>query len=282
MGILRLVATPIGNLEDVTLRALSVLRDASLIVAEDTRTTRKLLFRHGIRPRRLLSYNEHNMKARTPQVIAALREGDVAVVSEAGMPGISDPGYELVVAAVAAGFAVSPVPGASAVIAALAASGLPAREFTFLGFLPRRATERRRLFSSLAGEPRTIVAFESPHRIRQTLKYMLAVWGDRRIAVCRELTKLHEEVFRGRLSEAIERFAEPRGEFTLVVEGASGRPAASEDEVRAELQRRKAAGERAKDAVAAVAGASGLPRRRVYELWLAIDGAPAKPSRRRS
>src|SRR3990172_3637812 len=217
MGILRLVATPIGNLEDVTLRALSVLRDASLIVAEDTRTTRKLLFRHGIRPRRLLSYNEHNMKARTPQVIAALREGDVAVVSEAGMPGISDPGYELVVAAVAAGFAVSPVPGASAVIAALAASGLPTREFTFLGFLPRRAGGRRRLFSSLAGEPRTIVAFESPHRIGQTLEDMLAVWGDRRIAVCRELTKLHEEVFRGRISEAIERFAEPRGEFTLLL-----------------------------------------------------------------
>ncbi len=281
MPVLYVVATPIGNLEDVTLRALRVLREVSLIAAEDTRTTRKLLAHHGIRAR-LLSYNEHNKAARIPRLLAALREGDVALVSEGGTPAISDPGLDLVAAALGAGFAVTPIPGPSAVTAALAVSGLPTRQFTYLGFLPRRSGERRRLLASLRHDPRTIVAFESPHRLRRSLEDLRKEWGDRRLAVCRELTKAFEEVFRGRVSEALERFAEPRGEFTLVVEGASpaARPEPVEgraEEARRELLRRREAGEPAKRAVAEVAKRYGLPRRDVYRMWLETQPSPPPP-----
>jgi 16S rRNA (cytidine1402-2'-O)-methyltransferase len=274
MPILYVVATPIGNLEDVTLRALRVLREVSLIAAEDTRTTRKLLAHHGIRGR-LVSYNEHNKAARIPQLLAALREGDVALVSEGGTPAISDPGLDLVTAALEVGFAVTPIPGPSAVTAALAVSGLPTRQFTYLGFLARRSGERRRLFASLRHDPRTIVAFESPHRLRRSLEEMRTQWGDRRLAVCRELTKAFEEVFRGRISEALERFAEPRGEFTLVIEGARDVAAPATEEARRDLLRRKEAGEPAKRAVAEVAKRYGLPRRQVYRMWL--EAPPASP-----
>lgn len=273
MPTLYIVATPIGNLEDVTLRALRVLRDVPLIAAEDTRTTRKLLARHAIRAR-LVSYNEHNKKARIPRLLASLQDGDVALVSEGGTPVISDPGLDLVAAAVEAGFDVRPIPGPSAVTAALAVSALPTRQFTYLGFLPRRSGERRRLFASLRDDPRTIVAFESPHRLARSLSDMRSEWGDRRIAVCRELTKAFEEVFRGRISEALERFTEPRGEFTLVVEGAAGPAALSPDAARAELLRRKEAGEPAKVAVPEVVRLYGLPRRDVYRMWL--DAGPEK------
>jgi 16S rRNA (cytidine1402-2'-O)-methyltransferase len=272
MGTLFLVATPIGNLEDVTLRALNVLRTVSLVAAEDTRTARNLLSHYDIHAR-LLSYNEHNMRERTPRIIRALESGDVALVSEAGMPGVSDPGYELTVAALAAGHEVSPIPGASASVSAVAASGLPSRQFTFVGFLPRRSVERLRLFESLAGEKRTLVAFESPHRVRQALEDIRAALGDRRIAVCRELTKLHEEIFRGTLSEAIAHFAEPRGEFTLVVEGAPEEAAeVSDDDLRAELRRLRKLGASTRDAATEVASRTGVPRRRVYALSLELDG----------
>jgi len=277
MPVLYIVATPIGNLEDVTLRALRVLREVSLIAAEDTRTTRKLLAHHGIHSR-LLSYNEHNKAARIPHLLAALRHGDVALVSEGGTPAISDPGLDLVVAAVEAGFTVAPVPGPSAVTAALAVSGLPARQFTYLGFLPRRSGERRRLLASLRHHPRTILAFESPHRLRRSLEDLRTEWGDRRLAVCRELTKAFEEVFRGRISEALERFAEPRGEFTLVIEGATDTPAPPLEEARRDLLRRKGAGEPAKGAVSEVAKRYGLPRRQVYRMWLETPpGQPPPP-----
>ncbi|MDP9180226.1 MAG: 16S rRNA (cytidine(1402)-2'-O)-methyltransferase [Chloroflexota bacterium] len=272
MGTLFLVATPIGNLEDVTLRALNVLRAVSLVAAEDTRTARKLLSHYDIHAR-LVSYNEHNMRERTPRLMRALETGDVALVSEAGMPGVSDPGYELTVSALAAGHEVSPIPGASASVAAVAASGLPSRQFTFVGFLPRRSVERRRLFESLAGERRTLVAFESPHRLRRALEDIRAALGERRIAVCRELTKLHEEIFRGTLSEAIEHFAEPRGEFTLVVEGAPEPAAeATDEDLRAELRRLRILGASARDAAAEVARRTGVPRRRAYALSLEIEG----------
>ncbi len=274
MPVLYVVATPIGNLEDVTLRALRVLAEVSLIAAEDTRTTRKLLARHGIRAR-LVSYNEHNKGARTPQLLAALRDADIALVSEGGTPVISDPGLDLVAAALEAGFAVTPIPGPSAVTAALAVSGLPTRQFTYLGFLPRRSGERRRLFASLHDDPRTIVAFESPHRLLRSLADMRAEWDDRRIAVCRELTKAFEEVFRGRISEALERFAEPRGEFTLVIEGSAGPAAPSPDAARAELLRRKEGGEPARRAVSEVAKRYGLPRREVYRMWITAASDPA-------
>ena len=268
MGTLYVVATPIGNLEDVTLRALRVLREVSLIAAENTLTTRKLLSHYEIKAR-LISYTEHNSQARIPALLAALQDGDIALVSEAGMPAISDPGLELVAAAIAEGITVVPLPGPSAVTSAVAVSGLPARQFTYVGFLPRRSGERKRLLQSLAGEPRLLVAFESPHRLRATLADLLAMLGDRRIAVCRELTKLYEEVYRGRISDAIEHFREPRGEFTLVIEGAGDAPAAlDEATLKTELQRLRAAGKGARDASAEVADRYGLSRRAVYRLWL--------------
>jgi 16S rRNA (cytidine1402-2'-O)-methyltransferase len=270
MGKLYLVATPIGNLEDITLRALRVLREASLVAAEDTRTARKLLEHYGIK-KRLLSYNEHNMRARTPQLLAALREGDVALVSEAGTPGVSDPGYELAAAALEGGFELIAIPGPASVIAALSVSGLPMRSFTFLGFLPRRRGERRRLCQSLREEARTLVAFESPHRLRSSLEDVLEVLGDRRIAVCRELTKAFEEVFRGTVLGALEHFGEPRGEFTLVIEGApERRPAASPERARAQLERLRAAGLKGREAVRQVSEATGLPRREVYRMWVEL------------
>ena len=278
MPVLYVVATPIGNLEDVTLRALRVLREVSLIAAEDTRTTRKLLSHHGIRAR-LLSYNEHNKAARIPRLLAALKEGDVALVSEGGTPAISDPGLDLVAAAVEAGFAVTPIPGPSAVTAALAVSGLPTRQFTYLGFLPRRSGERRRLLASLRYDPRTVLAFESPHRLRRSLEDLRREWGDRRLAVCRELTKAFEEVFRGRISEALERFAEPRGEFTLVVEGATDAPPPPLEEARRDLLRRREAGETARRAVPEVTKRYGLPRREVYRMWLETPPGPPPPER---
>jgi 16S rRNA (cytidine1402-2'-O)-methyltransferase len=277
MPTLYLVATPIGNLEDVTLRALRVLREVALIAAEDTRTTRKLLAHHGIRAR-LTSYNDHNKGQKIPYILSALEQGDVALVSEAGMPAVSDPGVDLVAAAVAAVVAVVAVPGPSAVVTALAVSGLPTRQFTYVGFLPRRPAERRRMLSTLAGELRTIVALESPHRLRSSLADVLTVLGDRRIAVCRELTKLHEEVFRGRISEALAHFGEPRGEFTLVIEGAAGREVAPPDEaaVRGELRRLRQQGLGARRAVDEVALRFGLPRRQAYRLWLQAKDEPGQ------
>ena len=222
MGIgltLYVVATPIGNLEDITLRAMRILREVKLIAAEDTRTTRKLLARHEIRTP-LMSFHEHNHVRQTPRILEALSEGDVALVSDAGVPTVSDPGAELVRKALELGIEVTPIPGASAVTAALSASGMPADRFTFVGFLPRRRRDRLRVLEGLASIETTLVVFEAPHRLRSTLEDILSAWGDRRMAVCRELTKKFEEVFAGPISEALERFGEPRGEFTLVVEGA--------------------------------------------------------------
>ncbi len=223
MPTLYVVATPIGNLEDLSERALRVLREVRLIAAEDTRTTRKILARHGIATP-LVSFHEHNKASRLPALLDALAESDVALVSDAGTPLVSDPGYELVVEAVRRGYRVSPVPGPSAVTAALAVAGLPADQFVFLGFLPRDKKARTRLLTEVARQPRTIVAFEAPHRLRASLADVVQALGDRRMAVCRELTKLYEEVFRGTPREALEHFTQPRGEFTLVIEG--GAPSA--------------------------------------------------------
>ena len=267
MGSLLVVSTPIGNLEDTTIRALRLLREVRLIAAEDTRTTRILLRMYGIHTR-TVSYNEHNMRRRTPQLLAALEAGDVALVSEAGTPGVSDPGHELINAAIAAGFPVVPIPGPSALIAALVASGLPMRQFTFLGFLSRRPAERRRSLAHLAGEPQTLVVFESPHRVLALLSDLFFVLGDRRIAVCRELTKAFEEVFRGRISEAVEHFSNPRGEFTIVIEGATNPQPVSDESVNRHLQEARDRGLSARDAVKAVTAATGRSRREVYALWL--------------
>jgi len=216
--VLYVIATPIGNLEDISLRALRLLQEVKLIAAEDTRTTRHLLSAHDIRTP-LTSYHEHSKRAKLDYLLNYLEREDLALVSEAGMPGLSDPGYDLIVAAIERGVSVVPVPGASAVITALAISGLPTDQFLYIGFLPRRKGQRQRILSSIMEERRTIVAFETPRRFSEALQDMEEILGDRRISVCRELTKVHEEVFRGRVSQAREYFIEPRGEFTLVVEG---------------------------------------------------------------
>jgi len=218
MPVLYVIATPIGNLEDISLRALRLLREVKLIAAEDTRTTRHLLNAHNIKTP-LTSYHEHSKRAKLDYLLNYLEKEDLALVSEAGTPGLSDPGYELIVAAIEHGISVVPIPGASAVITALVVSGLPTDQFLYLGFLPRRKGQRQRLLSSILDEPRTIVAFETPHRLREALSDIEEILGNRRLCVCRELTKVHEEIFRGRVSQAREHFAEPRGEFSLVIEG---------------------------------------------------------------
>ena len=268
---LYVVATPIGNLEDISLRALRVLREVKLIAAEDTRKTRRLLTAYDIKTP-ATSYYEHNKQTKLDYILDCLKEGDIALVSEAGMPGISDPGYELIVAASQRGIAVVPVPGPSAITTALAISGLPTDSFTYIGFLPRKANARRRLLESTADETGTIIALESPHRLLAAMNDILLTLGDRRIAVCRELTKLYEEVFRGTVSGAIKHFAEPRGEFTLVIEGkgAKGKPQLTED-VEKQLHQMYLSGATAREAIAIVAGETGLSRKELYQAWLRLD-----------
>ncbi len=220
-GTLFLVSTPIGNLEDVTLRALRVLRESALIAAEDTRRTAKLLTHYGIHTP-TTSLHEHNEARKLTTILDRLRAGDqVALVSDAGTPAVSDPGFELVRAAIGAGIIVEAIPGPSAVLAALVVSGLPPGQFVFLGFPPARTTERRAFFAEERAERRTLVFFEAPHRIASTLSIALDVLGDRQGAVCREITKLHETLVRGPISQIIEMLGEPRGEFTVVVAGHS-------------------------------------------------------------
>jgi 16S rRNA (cytidine1402-2'-O)-methyltransferase len=219
-GTLYVVATPIGNLEDITLRALRVLREVAVIAAEDTRRTARLLQHYSISTP-TTSVHEHNERARVPALLERLAGGEsVALVSDAGTPVLSDPGTLLVAAAHAAGIRVEPVPGPSAALAAVSASGLPAGEVLFLGFPPPRAGARRRWLEALAAERRLLVLYEAPHRVRETLQDLLAVWGDRPMAVARELTKMHENLVVGPISGQIDRLGDPRGEYTLVVAGA--------------------------------------------------------------
>ena len=228
MSTLYLVATPIGNLADITQRAIETLKNVSLIAAEDTRKTRRLLTQYEIGTP-VTSYHEHNKKSKLPYLLSALEEGDIALVSDAGMPGINDPGYDIVQAAIQRDIQVVPIPGPSAITTALAASGITAEQFTHLGFLPRKTGARKKLLAPFAEDSRTITAFETPHRILSALADIYETLGDRRIAVCREMSKLHEEIFRGTVSEAINHFAKPKGEFTLVIEGKSRKKAPNTD-----------------------------------------------------
>jgi 16S rRNA (cytidine1402-2'-O)-methyltransferase len=222
-----LVSTPIGNLEDITLRAVRVLREVSLIAAEDTRHTAKLLTHFDIRTP-TTSFYEQVEQAKTPRLLARLASGEsVALVSDAGTPGVSDPGYRLVTAAVAAGVRVEAVPGASSLLAALVPSGLSTSAFSFLGFPPAREQARDRWLARFADRPETLVFFEAPHRVKATLEAIRRTLGDRQVAVARELTKLHEEFVRGTVSEVLGRLESPRGEFTLVVAGAGERETGS-------------------------------------------------------
>lgn len=266
---LYLVATPIGHLADITLRALEVLGKVSLIAAEDTRTTRNLLAAHRLR-NRITSFHQHNWRRKLPSLLEHLRSGDVAMVSEAGTPGVSDPGYELVVAAIERGIPVVPVPGPSALLAALTVSGLPLRQFHYLGYLPSRPGPRKQALAQIAAEPTTLVIFEAPHRLRETLQDLLEVLGDRRLAVARELTKIHEEVFRGPVSQALAHFQEPRGECTLVVEGAHAKAPTVAADLVTELKRCRELGLTARQATALVSQNLGIPRRQVYRAWLRL------------
>lgn len=265
-----IVATPIGNLEDITLRALRVLGEVGLIAAEDTRVTRRLLTRHHI-DTPLTSYHEHNKHAKIPELLATLRDTDVALVSDAGTPGVNDPGQELVSAAASEGCQVIGIPGASALTTAVAVSGIAMDGFVYLGFLPRKSGERKRLLESVVSESRALVIFETPHRLRSALMDALVVLGDRQIAVCRELTKLYEETFRGTISEAFEHFETPRGEFTLVISG--GTPAdddAPKTDPRPMLEELHRQRVTARDAVAQTSEVTGLGRRELYRIWVEL------------
>jgi 16S rRNA (cytidine1402-2'-O)-methyltransferase len=271
MPTLYVVATPIGNLEDISLRALRILGDVKLIAAEDTRKTKRLLSRYNIRTP-MTSYYEHNKMVKLDYLLDYLQKDDIALVSEAGMPGISDPGYELIATAGQRGIDIVPVPGPSAVTTALAVSGLPTDRFVYIGFLPRKASERKRMIKSVADETGTIIMLETPHRLAAALDDILTNLGNRRIAVCRELTKLHEEVFRGTVNEAKQHFTEPKGEFTMVIAGRGKRekPALTK-EIEKQLHERYLGGVKAKEAVAEVAGETGLAKKELYRAWLKLD-----------
>jgi 16S rRNA (cytidine1402-2'-O)-methyltransferase len=268
MGVLYLVATPIGNLEDMTLRGLRILRECSLVATEDTRTTGRLLAHFEIQ-KPLVSFHEYSKATQVERILAALETGDVALVSEAGTPLLSDPGYELVQAVVRRGLPVVSIPGPSAITAALPVSGLSPDRFLYLGFLPRKASDRRHVLAEVADIPATLVFFEAPHRLRAALADASdALGGTRRCAVCRELTKLHEEVWRGTLAQASAewREREPRGEFTLVVEGAPQPGAWDENRVRAALAALLAEGHSRSEAARQVARQSGWSKSDVYDL----------------
>ncbi len=274
-GRLVLAGTPIGNVGDATSRLVALLETADVVAAEDTRRLHRLASALEVTVAgRILSYHEHNEVARTPELLDAVRTGaTVALVTDAGMPSVSDPGYRLVRGCVDAGLPVTVVPGPSAVLTALAVSGLPCDRFAFEGFAPRRPGERTRTFTALAGDARTLVFFESPHRTAATLAAMAGAFGgDRRAAVCRELTKTYEEVVRGTLDElaAWADGTEVRGEVCLVVEGSTRppEPPATADLV-ARVQELTAGGERLKDAVRVVAGKHDVPNRELYEAVLA-------------
>ncbi|GAT75030.1 methyltransferase [Microbacterium sp. HM58-2] len=266
-----LAATPIGNLGDASRRLIEVLENAEIVVAEDTRTTQRLLQALQIANRpRLIALHDHNEKQKAGELAALALEADVVVVSDAGMPAISDPGYGLVAEAVAQGVTVTAIPGPSAVLMALAISGLPTDRFTFEGFLPRKPGERRSALRALAAEPRTMVFFESPARLASALGDMGEAFGaDRRIAVCRELTKFYEEVRRGTAAELVDwASAGVKGEIVVVVEGATRREASADDAL-AQVQQLVASGIRLKDAASEVASLTGLSSRDLYQAALA-------------
>ena len=274
-GVLVLAATPIGDPRDAAPRLADELLTADVIAAEDTRRLRRLTSALGVEPTgRIRSYHEHNEATQTAELVALLREGArVVLVTDAGMPSVSDPGYRLVAAAVAADIRVTAVPGPSAVLMALAVSGLPVDRFCFEGFLPRKAGDRARVAAGLAAEPRTMVFFEAPHRLAESLGTLAAAFGpDRGAAVCRELTKTYEEVRRGGLAELAQWAADGvKGEITIVVAGAPPAEAAALEDVVTGIQERVAAGERLKDVCAAEAARTGLSRKALY------DAAVARP-----
>lgn len=274
-GTLYVVGTPIGNLEDMTFRAITVLQSVNTIAAEDTRHTGKLLQHFQISTPQI-SYHDHNRHSRHPELLARLQQGQaIAIVSDAGLPGISDPGYDLVKACIEANIPVVPIPGVTAVTTALCAAGLPTDRFIFEGFLPAKGQERRKRLEALRAESRTLVFYESPHRLRQTLEDFAEVFGDdRSIVLARELTKLHEQFWRGTVSAAIVEYQsrEPQGEFTLLVAGVEAETLVlSEAALKTELQHLIQQGLSRSQASRQLAQHTALPRRQLYQLALTIE-----------
>jgi 16S rRNA (cytidine1402-2'-O)-methyltransferase len=272
-GCLYLVATPIGNLEDITVRAIRILKEANLIACEDTRQTQKLLHHYGIR-KEMVSYHEHNELTRSPELVIELEQGaQIALVSDAGTPGISDPGHRLVTLCLRHHIPVVPIPGPSALVAALAASGLPTEEFLFVGFLPARAGVRRKALDALKTEPRTLIFYEAPHRVVETLADALEILGARPAVIAREVTKIHEEFLRGPLAELLEsaRKRAPRGEITLLI--GPGDPQMQQVDVNVSLKERVAqleaeGGVDRKAALKQAARERGLAKREAYKQLL--------------
>lgn len=271
-GTLYVVPTPLGNLEDMTLRAIRVLEEVSLIAAEDTRHSRPLLTHFGISTR-LISYHQHSKRSSLARLLKALDAGDVALITDAGTPSISDPGYELISAAVEGGRRVEVLPGASAIVTAIVAACLPARGFVAMGFLPRAREEAKSRLLEVERLPYSLVIFESPHRLVSTLRTIRAVLGDRAVAAAKEMTKLHAQVFRGSTSEVVAALSntEIRGEWTVVVGPAVSQPRGpSDDEIAGALGRLRAAGETGRDAVRLVSEMLRLSRSDVYRVWVTL------------
>lgn len=274
-GVLYVVATPIGNLEDITLRALRTLKEVDLIAAEDTRHTRILLDHHGIRTPQV-SHHEHNEKSQAPRLVERLKQGEsIALVSDAGTPAIADPGYRLVVEALRAGIRVIPIPGAAALVAALSAGGLPTDRFVFEGFLPAKNGERESRLEALRDESRTAVFYEAPHRLKDSLAAMRRILGNRDIVVARELSKLHEEFLRGTIDEVAEKLAERevKGEITLLVRGAIRGELISKDQLTEEIRQLLEQGASVKQLSEELAERYRVPRRQVYQLALRLRSA---------
>jgi 16S rRNA (cytidine1402-2'-O)-methyltransferase len=281
VGTLFLVATPIGNLEDITHRAIRILSHVRLIAAEDTRRTRQLLAHYHISTP-LISYHEHNKLSRLEDVLGVLSQGDVALVSDAGTPGLNDPGYELVKTAVQSGFPISPIPGPCAPIAALIASGLPTDAFLYLGYLPRKSSERCQLLRRIRHLSFTMIFLETPHRLLAALNDLHCELGDRSMVIAREMTKLHEEIFRGRVSEALSNFSarQIRGEITLVIAGNITSEIWPEQQLLTTLQRSLANGKSPAKTASEISTQSGWARRTVYRLITQIQNSeiPQKSS----
>jgi 16S rRNA (cytidine1402-2'-O)-methyltransferase len=274
-GILYIVPTPIGNLEDITLRALRVLKEAEWIAAEDTRHTQHLLAHFGLKTA-LTSYHDHNERDKARLLVERLRSGaSIALVSDAGTPAISDPGYRIVVDAIRAGIEVVPLPGASALTTALSASGLPTGRFLFEGFLPAKAQERKAKLQTLRREAATLVFYEAPHRLLDSLAEMLKIFGDREIAVARELTKVHEEFLRGKLREVVRALADRdiKGEIVIMVHGASGEAQVSDEELHGTIRQLVANGIGVKEIAELLGERYGLAKKEVYKLALDLKGS---------
>jgi 16S rRNA (cytidine1402-2'-O)-methyltransferase len=273
-GILYIVATPIGNLEDITLRAIRILKEADIIAAEDTRHTH-ILLKHFAIDTPLTSYHEHNERAKSGQLVTRLARGEsIALVSDAGTPAISDPGYRLVVEAIRAGIRVVPVPGPSALAATLSAGGLPTDGFNFRGFLPARKQERRSKLQELREDRYSLILYETPHRLKASLDDLFEILGDRRIVLAREISKLHEEFLRGRISEVIAELGqrEIRGEITLVIEGCSDVTLTSTETLRDEIDKLRGDGIGVKDIAELLGEKYGYSKREVYRLALELSG----------